>query len=85
MPAFKETYGSSLCAVVLPTFSIGLHRGGPRRPTRPPRSLSESMTTYPELRAATSCKIALSPHAGIVDADGRFFVALLPKPRIPNP
>ena len=58
----------ALCAGVLSTVSIGLGEDVDRIPPvtlSPTRALaSESATTYPELRAAISYKIAMSPHVG---------------------
>jgi tetratricopeptide (TPR) repeat protein len=63
----------SLCAVVLPTFSIGLNAEEDRALAVTPNPAialaSESTTTYPELRAAISYKIALSPNGGADQID----------------
>jgi tetratricopeptide (TPR) repeat protein len=58
----------ALCGGVLSTVSIGLGEDVDRKPAvtfNPNSALSgDSATTYPELRAALSYKIAMSPHAG---------------------
>jgi hypothetical protein len=63
----------ALCAVVLSTVSIGLGEDVDRIPRvtlNPTAALSsDSATTYPQLRAAMSYEIAVSPHVGANQLD----------------
>jgi hypothetical protein len=80
MPTFTGSYGNSLCALVLPTFSIGRTQRGPRRPTPPPRSPSRIDDDVPGIAGRDSYKIELSRTPASLVLTAGFLMRYYPTP-----